>query len=279
MPEMLPEMSTTSGFVEIHGCQFYYQVAGEGHPLVLLHAGICDSRMWDDQWGVFAQRYRVVRFDMRGFGRSSPSASPFTPHEDLQGLLQFLDIHTSYLVGASMGGQVALDFTLAQPEMVDALILVGSALTDRRPSDALLQAWAQIGEALQAGDTAAANEIELSLWVDGPRRSPDEVDHAVRSRVHEMNAVKLARHNPDGQPRGLEPPAAQRLAEIQVPTLVVAGVQDHADILDSARQLADGIPHAQHIVIAGSGHLPSMEQPAPFNRAVQTFLEPLDHGA
>ena len=278
MAETLPEMSTTSGFVEIHGCQFYYQVAGEGHPLVLLHAGICDSRMWDDQWSAFARQHRVVRFDMRGFGRSSPSASPFTPHEDLQGLLQFLGIRKTYLLGASMGGQVALDFTLAQPEMVDALILVGSALTDRRPSDALLRSWAQIGEALQAGDTAAANEIELSLWVDGPRRSPDEVDHAVRARVREMNAVKFAKHNLDGQPRGLEPPAAQRLAEIQVPTLVIAGDQDHPEILDGARRLADGIPGAQHLVMAGTAHLPSMEQPAPFNRAVQTFLEPLDHG-
>ena len=266
------EMITMSGFVEIHGCQFYYQVAGEGHPLVLLHAGICDSRMWDDQWSAFAQRYRVVRFDMRGFGRSSTGTGPFTPHEDLHGLLQFLGIRTTYLLGASMGAQVALDFTLAQPRMVDALILVGAALTDCRPSDTLIQSWAQIGEALRAGDAAAANEIELGLWVDGPHRSPEQVSDTVRSRVREMNAVKLAQHQFDGQPRGLEPPAVQRLGEIQAPTLVIAGDRDHPEIVASARRLSTGIRGAQHRLISGTAHLPSMEQPRTFNQTVQTFL-------
>lgn len=279
MGETSPGMSTMSGLVEIHGCQFYYQVAGEGYPLVLLHAGICDSRMWDDQWSTFAQRYRVVRFDMRGFGRSSAGALPFTPHEDVRGLLQFLGIRKTYLLGASMGGQVALDFTLAQPEMVDALILVGSALTDRKPSDALLQSWAQIGEALQSGDTATANEIELGLWVDGPRRSRDQVSHAVRSRVREMNAVKFAKRQPTAQPHSLEPPAAQRLAEIQVPTLVIAGDQDHPEILDSARRLTDDVPGAQYIVMAGAAHLPSMEQSTEFSQTVLTFLDHLDHNS
>ncbi len=279
MTEPSPQKSTMSGFVEIHGGQFYYQVAGEGHPLVLLHAGICDSGMWDDQWSALAQRYRVVRFDMRGFGRSAAAARPFTPYEDLHGLLQFLSIRSTYLLGASMGGQVALDFTLAHPQMVDALILVGSALTDRPPSDALLRSWAQIGEALQAGDTTAANAIELALWVDGPHRSPEQISRAVRSRVREMNAVKFAKHQSNGRPRGLEPPAAQRLAELRVPTVVIVGDQDQPEIVEGARRLTDGIPNAQLIIMDGTAHLPSIEQPVEFNKIVQTFLKPLAHNA
>ena len=277
MADLQPINRITSGFVELNQCQFYYQIAGHGHPLALVHAGICDSRMWDDQWSVLAQQYQVVRFDMRGFGQSAAPPLPFVPHDDLYALLQFLGIRKTYLLGASLGGQVALDFTLAHPDMVDGLILVGSVLTDRRPSDALIQQWSQIGAALEGGDVAAANEIELRMWVDGPHRSPDEVATVVRARVRDMNAIKFDKHRPRAQARPLEPPAAQRLGDVGVPTLVVVGALDHGEIRDSAERLTTGIPDAQRLVMAGTAHLPSMEQPAAFNQVVQTFLHHVDH--
>ncbi len=279
MANLQPVSRITSGFVELNQCQFYYQIAGHGHPLVLIHAGICDSRMWDDQWTFLAQQYQVVRFDIRGFGRSSAPSFPFTPHEDLQALLEFLGIRKTYLLGASMGGQIALDFTLAHPEVVDGLILVGSALTDRKPSDGLILQWSQIRAALEGGDVAAANELELRMWVDGPYRSPAEVAAIVRERVRDMNAIKFDKHTPEAQARPLEPPAAQRIGDVGVPTLVVVGDLDHVEILDSAERLTTGIPGAERLVIAGTAHLPSMEQPAAFNQAVQAFLDQVDHKA
>jgi 3-oxoadipate enol-lactonase len=277
--DLQPISSITSGFVELNQCQFYYRIAGHGHPLTLVHAGICDSRMWDDQWSMFAQQYQVIRFDMRGFGQSAAPSLPFAPHDDLRALLQFLGIRKTYLLGASLGSQVALDFTLAHPDMVAGLILVGPALTDRRPSDALIQQWSEIGAALERGDVAAANEIELRMWVDGPHRSPAELAPIVRERVRDMNAIKFDKHTPKAHARPLEPPAAQRLGDIGVPTLVVVGALDHPELLESAERLSVGIPGGQHLVMTGTAHLPNMEQPAAFNEAVQTFLHHVDHRA
>jgi pimeloyl-ACP methyl ester carboxylesterase len=125
MPESIQQ---TRGFAGVNGAKLYYEVMGAGHWLVLLHEGIADSRMYDDQFNTFAQRYRVVRFDIRGFGQSDfpPDDEPLALHEDLYGLLAFLGIKKTYVLGMSMGGAIALDFTLSHPDMVDALILVSS---------------------------------------------------------------------------------------------------------------------------------------------------------
>jgi pimeloyl-ACP methyl ester carboxylesterase len=172
-----------------------------------------------------------------------------------------------------MGGQVALDFTLAHPEMVDALILVATVLTDRPPSDTLLQQFSRIGEALQVGDVTRANEIELDMWVNGPYRSTHEVVQTVRERVCDMNAIKWSRRGEEAQPMPLDPPAATRLDELKVPTLIVVGDLDQPEVLDSAERLTKSITRAQSVVITGSAHLPSMEQPAQFSRAVSAFLK------
>ena len=128
---MSESIQPTRGFAEVNGAKLYYEVMGAGHPLVLLHEGIADSRMYDDQFNAFAQRYRVVRFDLRGFGQSDlpPGDEPVALYEDLYGLLALLGIKKTYVLGMSMGGAIALDFTLAHPVMVDALILVAPGVS------------------------------------------------------------------------------------------------------------------------------------------------------
>src|SRR6266851_3278425 len=113
-----------TGFAELNGTRLYYEVAGEGHPLVLIHGGLVDRRLWDDQFDVFAQHYRVIRYDIRGFGNSDVPAGPYSNYEDLYGLLKFLGVEKAYIMGLSMGGGIDIDFTLAHPEMVAALIPV-----------------------------------------------------------------------------------------------------------------------------------------------------------
>ena len=128
---MSESIQPTRGFAEMNGAKLYYEVTGAGHPLVLLHEGIADSRMYDDQFNAFAQRYRVVRFDLRGFGQSDlpPGDEPVALYEDLYGLLALLGIKKTYVLGMSMGGAIALDFTLTHPAMVDALILVAPGVS------------------------------------------------------------------------------------------------------------------------------------------------------
>lgn len=126
-------MHRETGTAEINGARIHYEVAGEGEPLVLVHAGIADSRMWDDQIGAFAGGYRAIRYDMRGFGQTEMVEGPFSHHEDLRGLLDSLGVGRTHTVGCSMGGGVVLDFALEYPERVGNLILVGSAVGGFNP--------------------------------------------------------------------------------------------------------------------------------------------------
>src|SRR6266851_7050559 len=118
-----------TGFVETNGTKLYYEVMGEGHPLVLIHGGYMDRRMWDDQFAVFAQHYRVIRYDVRGFGKTDLPQVPYTDRQDLSNLLSFLGVEKTYMMGLSLGGEIAIDFTLDYPHMMDALILVGASVS------------------------------------------------------------------------------------------------------------------------------------------------------
>jgi len=179
-----------SGFASVNGARHYYEALGSGHPLVLLHAGIADSRMWDDQIHSFAERYRVIRYDARGFGRSDMPAAPYSRYDDLAALLDHLQVDKACILGSSMGGGTALDFTLAYPDRADALVLMGSAVGGGTPSESTIEQWNRIDELAQSGDLAGAVELELQMWVDGPRRTPQRVDASVRERVREMDATQ-----------------------------------------------------------------------------------------
>jgi len=262
-----------SAFVELNGATFYYETAGAGHPLVLVHAGICDSRMWDEQFSVFAQQYQVVRYDLRGYGQTPAVEGPFAHYSDLYALLQYLGIGRTHLVGCSMGGSACLDFALTYPAMVDRLILVGSAPSGyqaQRPLPAQIEA---VDAALQQGNFAHAAELEVQIWVDGIDRTPDQVSPAIRDRVRAMDTIALQNEVLDlGQPQPLDPPTVQRLAEVQAPTLLLAGDLDQPRTLDAIALMAERLPQVRKVVMSGAAHLPNMEQPDRFHDLVLNFL-------
>jgi len=263
--------NVATGSVPVDGARLWYEEAGEGPPLVLLNAGIADSRMWDRQLPALAERFRTIRYDARGAGRSDPARGSYSPRADLVALLDALGIGRAHLVGLSLGGAVALDAALEFPDRVASLVLAGARPSGLPSSDRLLAAWAAVGAAAAAGDLDRANELELALWVDGPRRSPQQVDPAVRELVRAMNGALLA--GPDeGEPRPLDPPAVGRLAEVGAPTLVLAGDADQPDVLAAADLLAREIPGARKVLIADAAHLPNLERPAQSNRLVLDFL-------
>ena len=127
----------TTRFAEaaVKGTTLKYDVTGEGHPLVLIHGGFVDRRMWDDQVPVLAQRYKVIRVDLRGFEGSQTPDEPFSYVDDLDGLLRQLDVGPVYLLGLSLGSMVAIDFTMDHPEAVDALILASAPLRGIKTED------------------------------------------------------------------------------------------------------------------------------------------------
>jgi pimeloyl-ACP methyl ester carboxylesterase len=250
--------------------------AGEGSPVVLLHEGIADSRMWEPQWASYAERHRVVRFDMRGFGQSPPIVGTFSLTGDLVELLDGLELGPAALVGVSLGGSVAMEGTIARPDLVSGLVLVAPGLRGFEMNDETKAGWAEEEAALERGDLDEAVEINLRMWVDGPSRSPDEVDPEVRRKVGEMQRRAFELWREAGEDEGDHQPLVEdwgeRLGEISVPTLVVVGELDRPEMHEIADRLEAGIPNVRRETIAGTAHVPSMERPEEFDRLVLGFL-------
>src|SRR6266436_1235750 len=268
------------GIAEVNGTSLYYEVAGEGHPLVLNHGGLVDNHLWDDQFDEFAKHFKVIRYDIRGFGDSGmikKGMEPYSMERDLFSLLQFLDIQKTYVLGLSMGGALAIDITLQYPEMVDALITVGAGLSGfemGEPDEELKAKFEEMDEAFKSGNIARSVEISLQIWTDGPFRTPEQVDPQVRERVRAMTTRNFERGDDEEvRSQHLEPPAAGRLSEIHVPTLIIVGGEDVEIILAIADKLEKDIVGAKKVVISGTAHHLNMEKPQEFNRVVIKFLE------
>lgn len=273
---MPDEMTNQTGFAQVNGASLYYEAAGAGDPLILIHAGITDSRMWDDQFTVLAQHYRTIRYDMRGFGQSPPPEAAYSHRQDLYHLLNFLGIKRAHLMGCSKGGMVALDFTIEHPEMVAGLILVASSVSGYEFTGSLPKQWTDIVTAMQAKNYELAAELEVQIWVDGQFRTAGQVDTAIRSKVREMNLIALRNEAGDvPREKPLDPPALEKLSTVQAPALIITGDLDDPNIVMAGEVLAARLPNAHKKVVSGTAHLPNMEQPAEFNQLVLGFLKTL----
>ena len=229
--------------------------------------------MWDPQWAALTRRFHTVRFDARGFGSSADPTRPYTLHGDAMEVLDALDIERAAIVGSSMGGYAALDMAIALPHRVSALVLAGAAPSGWIHSADIRAQWRAVDAAYERRGIDTANELEMKMWLDGPFRAPDEVDREIRRAAATVNRVLLERQAVfEIEPGDLEPPAIGRLAEVQVPTLVITGELDQPSILGGAFEIARETP-AEHIEIASAAHFPNLEYPAEFNRALIDFLE------
>jgi len=239
-----------------------------GVPIVLVHAGVADRRMWDDLWSHLTARHDVVRLDLRGFGDSTrrPAAQLF-PVDDVLETLDELDIDSCHLVGASFGAGVATEVTLTRPSAVSSLLLItpgGSLIDEVTPT---LQAFIDAEDAaLEADDLDAAVEANLTTWVDGPHRDATAVDPGVRELVGVMQrrAFELTADWDDVEETELDPPALDRLGEITTPTLVLVGRLDLDAILTAADRVTNDIAGIRRVDWSETAHLPTMERPDEF---------------
>jgi 3-oxoadipate enol-lactonase len=261
-----------SGRVEVEGAQlaFEHEPEGAGATLVLLHAGICDQRLWD---GVVERLHGRpwLRYDLRGFGRSTLPDAAYEPYRDLLGLLGARGIDRAALCGVSFGGGVAIDAAIGAPDRVAALIGVCTGPFGREWPDDLMAQAEEADRAAEAGDVERAIELELRMWVDGPQRGPDAVDPALRELARDMNRAAWRAGN-GGEGVELQPLAVGRLGEIRAPTLVIDGELDQPHSRHGCRLLADGVPGARYVLMPGVAHLPPLEQPEAFVREVAGFL-------
>jgi pimeloyl-ACP methyl ester carboxylesterase len=270
---MIDTGAAMAGFAEVNGAKIYYEQAGEGTPLVMLHAGIADCRMWQSQQEYFAQHYKVITCDLRGFGKTGMPEGPFAHYRDLAGLLDTLGVDSAVVMGCSLGGSVAIDFALEYPQKVLGLALVGSAVDGYRMEDEkTIENWRRIDKAIRKRDYDKAADLEIQQWVVGAGRSTERFDQDIITLARDMILTHY-RNNPDkGQEEGPDELSVNRLAQITVPALVVVGDLDSPDMMNIADLLERALADSKKIMIPETAHLPNLEKPDAFNALVHGFL-------
>jgi pimeloyl-ACP methyl ester carboxylesterase len=265
-----------AGLLAYNNASLYYETAGGGRAVVFIHAGIADGRMWDKQFLVFAERYRVLRYDQRGYGRTTAQPATYSHLNDLEAVLHYLNVERAYLIGCSKGGRLALDYALAHPAHVAGLVMVNSGAPGYAGAGQKPAQWDQAVAAFEAGNLDLTNELEIQVWIDGAFRTPQQVDPLVRSLALDMNRIALANEMAGLGQEAPTPDAAGRLAEVPCPLLAIASDLDNPDFIGAAEYAAKFVPGGRAVTLRGAAHLPNMEQPEEFNRVVLDFLAYLD---
>jgi len=260
--------AAATGLAPVNGTRLWYQVAGRGPAVVLIHGGLVDSRLWDDQIAPLSRSFRVVRYDLRGFGKSETPTGPFSPLEDLRALLDFLSIDRATLVGLSIGGQIATDFALEYPARVDRLVLSGASLRgfSSAPDPKTRHAY-RVG-------AAEGPEKYFDAFLDADLLAGVRTRPAARARMRRMmldNFKALSTLSPE-MLQFPQTPTIDRLGEIHARTLVIVGSIDAPALRQIADTLSTKIPGARKVVIPGASHHPPVETPAEFNRILIDFL-------
>jgi pimeloyl-ACP methyl ester carboxylesterase len=272
----MAETQIESGFAQINRARIYYEIAGEGQPFVMLHAGVADNRQWNNEFAHYTRQFRVLRYDLRGYGKSEPVEGDYNHLEDLTALLDYLVLNQPLiLMGCSMGGGLAMDFALTHPARARALILVDSGPTGLELDVPEPPEFEQSEKAYKAGDLDRVAELETQIWFDGMGRSSTQVDQAMRSLAYEMNRTGLA-HDARRLGKRLPNttiPGVERLAELRIPVLVIVGANDIPYILAAADYMLKKIPSARKVIIDDAAHLPNMDHPDVFQRVVSGFVD------
>ncbi|WP_127753583.1 alpha/beta hydrolase [Devosia sp. 1566] len=252
---------------------------GEGLPVVFLHAGVADSRMWASQMqAVAAAGWHAITYDRRGFGETQSPDEPFSHLDDLEALLDALDIHAAVLVGCSLGGGLAIDFALRHPGRIIGLALLGTSVTGAPWSTSDMEAAVEAAEedAYERGDLDMLNKVQAHQWLDGPRAPSGRVGGAVRELFLDMNGIALRK--PELTQGERAPEAWSRVGEVAAPTLLLVGDEDFGALIERHDHLSEEMPNAFAAVLEGVAHLPSIERPDLVNTLLLQFLHAIEGG-
>lgn len=273
----IPADEMQSGYAEVVGGRLYYETKGSGDAIVLIHGNEGDRRHWDHQFDAFANDLRVLRYDVRGYGKSSLPAEgePYASHEDLAALLDQLDISRAHIAGWSMGSGFAVDFVLAYPERAMSLVSVGPWVDgySSPAADSLFADMAVVAEAFAKGGSPAA----LAAWMHAPfwvatARASSAAEEFARIGA-DYSWWDFSHSSPR---RSLEPKAIERIGDIKAPTLIMTADHDIPACLEIADLLDESVPDSRKVVMGGTGHLLHMEQPEEFNRHVVEFVRSVE---
>ena len=265
-----------SGFAEANGTRLYYEVAGSGDPMVLIQSNGGDCRLWDDQFDVFAGGFTVVRYDHRGFGKSSLpiQGEGYSHYGDLKALLEYLGLPRAHILGLCSGAAHAINFAIANPKMSRTVVLA-SPWIDGYSSPAIERVWSildleKIPQILKESGTRAATEHWWkTLLSDELAPTPVEVTNRYVEMGYDYSYWHFVNEDPE---RGLNPPAVQRLDTITAPILIITSDHDLEACKEMADLLEQAVPNSRKVIISDAGHIVNMEAPDRFNEAVLGFL-------
>lgn len=260
-----------SGFVDVEGTRLYYEVAGSGPPVVLLHGGWLDLRQWDDQFEALAREHRVIRYDARGYGRTSLGTVPYSHYADLAALLRVLAVERPHLVALSNGASIAVEFAIWSPASVRTLIVGAAPMPGHDLGPEFMRGARAV---ILAGAAGRKDDCRAALWGFAPMRVAATIP-AARERIDGLMVEQheFAQGRPDApRPRFLDPPISSRFAEVKAPTLVVVGDGEMPVLAEQAALMARSITGAKLTVIRGAGHIVNMEQPEAYTQVVLEWL-------
>lgn len=262
--------------LELGGAALAGLEQGEGLPVVFLHAGVCDKRMWLAQMAAVCDAgWHAIAYDRRGYGETVSPDEPFSHLEDLEALLDEMDIHAAVFVGCSMGGELAVDFALAHPGRVIGLVLIGTSITGAPWSATAEERAIEMAEedAWERGDMDLLNRVQAHEWLDGPRSQSGRVTGAARELFLDMNALAL--NKPPLTQEEAAPDAWNSMEDLSAPTLLVVGDEDFSALIDRHDTLSETMPNAFAVVLEGVAHIPSIEKPEMVNSLLLQFLDAL----
>ncbi len=264
----MPTIRTEKGSIQVGSASLHYETAGAGPAVILVHGFSLDLRMWDSQFHLLSKDYRTIRYDCRGFGKSTlPTNVPYTHAEDLAMLLRSVSTTKARVVGHSMGGQVVLEAAIRYPELIERVVLIDPWLVDFKFSPEWRALWSQIAEFGARGDIEGAKD----LWWRSSGLFPvasAEAGIEVTRMVEDYSGWYFA-----NMPHKFVTPISDRLGEVSVPVLIIVGARDIPDFLAIADILNVAIPTVHKEIIAGVGHMANMEAPTQVNAAIAEFLE------
>jgi pimeloyl-ACP methyl ester carboxylesterase len=262
-----------SGQVEVDGAKLFYEEDGTGEPVLFIHGHMLDRRMWDPQVEPFAGRHRVIRMDVRGFGRSEYHPGPYSDHGDVRGLLRSLNVGETHVVGLSMGAGIGLEFALMHPEATTSLTVVPGGIPGHELPPWFDSGYEEFVSAARDGDFRRAADLVMDFAPMRPAARLPALRTALMSMIAEYTWVNLLDDYGDWRP--IEPSVYERLEDVSCPTLVISGDLDIEEFREEADILAARIPRTELVRVAGAGHMVNMERPAEFNAAVLAFLSRL----
>jgi len=266
-------ISAKRDWFQVKGGELFFEYAGNGDPVVFLHGFGLDSRMWNPQCEGLQSGYRILRYDLRGFGRSSTLPPSEYAHEgDLQALLSHLGVESAHIVGLSMGGRIALRFAAGYPQMVQSLVLADSALDGYSWSNDWQRRWQALCDLAKAEQLSEARRQYFEHPLFASARTNPACAAFLSSMIDDYSGSHWQGQD---RPRMPSPPLAGRLMEIRIPSLVITGSRDLPDFLEIADVLFAGLPRARREVIEGSGHMVNLEAPAIFNEMLRGFWQSL----